>query len=44
MLWVEQVALASEQFAATSFITFNGINTTSGTFYHGALFGIEGTW
>jgi hypothetical protein len=45
MLWVEGVALASDQIAVTSPLSPNsGIDDDSGVFYHGALIGIERSW
>lgn len=44
MMWIEQVALGTEQLAATNFIFLDGINSTGGAFYHGGFLGLEGTW
>lgn len=44
VLWVEQVALATRQLAATDFFAGTGINGTGGVFYHGATAGLEVTF
>jgi hypothetical protein len=44
LLWVDGVALASEQVAATNFTTNTGINTNGDAFYHGALVSLEASW
>jgi Putative beta barrel porin-7 (BBP7) len=44
LLWLDGVALAPDQIAATQIITRNGIDTTGDSFYHGALVGIEVAW
>lgn len=44
LLWVEGVALASEQIAAADLTAQSGIDAESGVFYHGFVLGIEGTW
>jgi hypothetical protein len=41
LLWLETVALASDQMAVSSFATGNGISATGGAFYHGAFVGLE---
>lgn len=44
LLWLDGVALAPDQIAATRPITRNGIDTLGDSFYHGALLGIEMAW
>jgi hypothetical protein len=44
LLWVEGVALASDQLSAVDVLAANGIDTTGGTLYHGALASIDFTW
>ena len=44
LLWIQGVAIASDQIVATDMLTNNGINTTGGAFYHGALTSINFTW
>lgn len=44
LLWVEGVAVAADQVAATNLITENGIDTRGGVFYQGALVGIDFSW
>lgn len=44
LLWLDGVALAPDQVAATRILTQNGINTTGDAFYHGALMGIQANW
>jgi len=44
LLWLDGVALAPDQIAATHAITANGIDTTGDSFYHGALLGLEVAW
>lgn len=41
LLWLETVALATDQFPATNFTTGSGINADGGAFYHGAFAGLE---
>jgi hypothetical protein len=41
LLWIESVALASEQIAVTDFGSGDGINLNGGVFYHGAYIGFE---
>ena len=38
---IEGVALATDQMAVTDFVAQDGIDTSGGLFYHGALLGIE---
>jgi hypothetical protein len=40
-LWIDGVSLASDQPAATSFLTSAGIDTTGGTLYHGLFLGAD---
>jgi hypothetical protein len=44
LLWLEGVAIASDQAAATNVIAQNGIDPTGGVFFHGALLGAEYSW
>ncbi len=41
LLWIDGVALATDQFPALNFPAQNGIHTTGTLFYHGALVGGE---
>lgn len=41
LLWLETVALASDQIPATNFATSSGISADGGAFYHGAFVGLE---
>lgn len=41
LLWLETVALATEQIPTTNFATSNGISADGGAFYHGAFVGLE---
>lgn len=41
LLWLETVALATDQVPATNFFTSAGIDAAGGTFYHGAFVGLE---
>lgn len=41
LLWLETVALATDQVPATNFATASGINADGGAFYHGAFAGLE---
>lgn len=41
LLWLETVALASDQVPTTNFATSSGISPDGGAFYHGALVGLE---
>lgn len=41
LLWITQVALATEQIAASDFVFGNGIDATGDTFYHGATVGMQ---
>jgi hypothetical protein len=43
-IWVDGVALASEQINATSSLNFNGISTSGDVFYHGGFLGLEYTY
>ncbi len=44
VLWVEGIAVASDQLTAVDVLNASGINTTGGIFYHGALASIDFTW
>jgi hypothetical protein len=45
LLWLSGVAVASEQIHRLNLADGDvGTNTSHGTFYHGALVGLEGTW
>jgi hypothetical protein len=44
VLWVEGIAVASDQLTAIDVLAANGIDTTGGIFYHGALASIDFTW
>ena len=41
LLWIDGVALAPAQLAASEFVTGQGIPTSDGAFYHGAFLGFE---
>ncbi len=41
LMWIESVALASDQIPATNFTTFTGIDSSGGVFYHGAIVSLE---
>lgn len=41
LMWLETVALATEQIPATNFGTSSGISADGGAFYHGAFVGLE---
>lgn len=44
LLWIDGVALASDQLAATNFFTGTGITGSGDVFYHGAFAGLELTY
>jgi hypothetical protein len=44
LLWIDGVALASEQVNLTSSLTGQGVNTTGDVFYHGALVSLDFLW
>lgn len=44
LLWIHQVALATEQIAASDFVFGEGIDASGNTFYHGASVGIQCAW
>jgi hypothetical protein len=44
LLWLDGVALAPDQVAATRLLTGDGIDPRGDSFYHGALLGIEVGW
>ena len=44
LLWIDGVALTSDQFAATDLPAEFVVTTSGGVFYHGALCGLEVTW
>jgi len=41
LLWIDGVALATDQVAASDFFTNTGINASGDAFYHGAFLGLE---
>lgn len=41
LLWVDGVAIATDQLGATDFFNGTGINSSSNAFYHGAFAGLE---
>ena len=41
LMWIEVVALASDQVPATNFFTGAGIAPDGGAFYHGGFVGLE---
>jgi hypothetical protein len=41
LLWINQVALATEQLASTDFLFSSGIDASGDTFYHGAAVGLQ---
>lgn len=41
LLWIDGVALASDQLASTNFFTGTGFNGSGNAFYHGATAGLE---
>ncbi|WP_442506648.1 BBP7 family outer membrane beta-barrel protein [Novipirellula sp. SH528] len=41
LLWVENVALATEQLAVTDFFSGTGVTASGNVFYHGAFVGME---
>jgi hypothetical protein len=44
LLWIDGVALASDQFAATATPDAFVVTTSGGVFYRGTLCGLEVTW
>lgn len=44
LLWVDGVALATDQLAASDFLFASGINATGDAFYHGAFVGLQYGW
>ncbi|MFN0019017.1 MAG: hypothetical protein ACKVP0_12205 [Pirellulaceae bacterium] len=44
LLWLDGVALASDQVGTTNFVTGTGADLHGDVFFHGALLGIEATW
>jgi hypothetical protein len=44
LLWLDGVALAPDQVAATQIITASGIDSKGDAFYHGALLGVQVAW
>ena len=44
LLWVDGVALATDQMAASDFLFASGINATGDAFYHGAFVGLQYGW
>lgn len=43
-VWVDGVALASEQVNATNYLDFTGASTSGDVFYHGSFLGLEYTY
>jgi hypothetical protein len=41
LLWIDRVALATDQMAASNFISYQGIDPTGDAFYHGAFVGLQ---
>jgi hypothetical protein len=41
LLWIDGVALATDQVAASDFVFARGIDTTGDAFYHGAFVGLQ---
>lgn len=41
LLWIDQVALATEQVAVSDFTSLRGIDATGDAFYHGVFVGLE---
>ncbi|MCY2990601.1 MAG: hypothetical protein NTY19_22390 [Planctomycetota bacterium] len=44
LLWINGVALATDQVAVSNFFTRSGINASGDAFYHGAFLGLESQW
>jgi hypothetical protein len=44
LLWIQGVAIATEQVGATTLLTRSSIDTGGGEFFHRALAGLEFTW
>ncbi len=44
LLWIDGVALASDQLAVSDFANNTGLNSSGDAFYHGAFAGLECTW
>jgi hypothetical protein len=44
LLWIDGVALASDQLGVTDVITASGIDSRGDAFYHGAMASIDFTW
>jgi hypothetical protein len=44
LLWIEGVAVASDQISSIDALTGNAINTGGGEFFHGALCSLDFTW
>ncbi|MCE9526989.1 MAG: hypothetical protein K8R36_13140 [Planctomycetales bacterium] len=44
LLWLDGVALASDQVGTTNFVTGTGADIHGDVFFHGALLGVEATW
>ncbi|MCC7083780.1 MAG: BBP7 family outer membrane beta-barrel protein [Pirellulales bacterium] len=44
VLWVEGIAVASDQLTAIDVLAASGIDSTGGAFYHGALASVDFTW
>jgi hypothetical protein len=41
MLWIDGVALATDQVAASDFVFARGLDPTGDVFYHGAFGGVQ---
>ena len=44
LMWLDGVALASEQVQASNFATGTGADVHGDVFFHGALLGVEAQW
>lgn len=44
VLWLQGIAVASQQLSAIDVLSANGISTGGGIFYHGAIASIDFTW
>lgn len=44
LLWLDGIALAPDQIAATQVLTADGIDAKGDAFYHGALLGVDIAW
>ena len=41
LIWIDRVALATDQLAASDFVFARGIDPTGDVFYHGAFVGLH---